>query len=449
MASISKIQTTKDGRRFWLIQVSMGKGQSLRKSRFYWPEGKNGFPVAESTATRERDRFAAEFERQCKAGEVLSRKEKAEQEAARQAELAKIKTVKQYAENVFLPAKDVTVTENTKANYRMYFNKHIFPAEVLNREEMAKQKAVIKFGDMLLTDVTPAMITKLLLDYQAAGHSHGSCIKLYNILNGLFEMAFLDDSVPLSPMLKVKRPAASKDASTKPETEKALTAQEADYLLSCIDSEYLEALEHHKAGFDKDRKKVYAALLWKVFIALSVDTGCRRGELCGLQWSDIDWKKKSITISRNLQYTAQKGVYVAMPKNGKTRAVDIGDDSAALLKLLQDEQSQHHLSPWVFSQEGTNEPIHPQSPTRFFKKFGERHNIPEFHPHLLRHSAASIAITHGADVVSVSQRLGHSDTAVTLRMYAHANEESIRKAGQTMRQAIKDARKGSKKPAAE
>ena len=433
MASISKIQTTKDGRRFWLIQVSMGKGQSLRKSRFYWPEGKNGYPVAETTAIRDRDRYAAEFERQCKAGEILSRKEKAEQEAARQAELAKIKTVKQYAESVFLPAKDVTVTENTKANYRMYFNKHIFPA----------------IGENLLTDVTAAMLTKLLLDYQAAGHSHGSCIKLYNILNGLFEMAFLDDSIPLSPMLKVKRPAASKDESTKPETEKALTAQEADYLLSCIDSEYLEAMEHHKAGFDKERKKVYAALLWKVYVALSVDTGCRRGELCGLQWSDIDWKTKTITVSRNLQYTAQKGVYVAMPKNGKARAVDIGEDSAALLKLLQDEQSQHHLSPWVFSQEGTNEPIHPQSPTRFFKKFGDRHNIPDFHPHLLRHSAASIAITHGADVVSVSQRLGHSDTAVTLRMYAHANEESIRKAGQTMRQAIKDARKDSKKPAAE
>ena len=431
MASISKLQTTKDGRRFWLIRVSMGKGKSHLKTRFYWPEGKNGYPVAESTAIRDRDRFAAEFERQCKAGEVLSRKEKAEQEAARKAELAKIKTVKQYAENVFLPAKDVTVTENTKANYRMYFNKHIFPA----------------IGESLLTDVTAAMLTKLLLDYQAAGHSHGSCIKLYNILNGLFEMAFLDDSIPLSPMLKVKRPAASKDASTKPETEKALTAQEADYLLSCIDSEYLEALEHHKAGFDKDRKKVYAALLWKVYIALSVDTGCRRGELCGLQWSDIDWKNKTITVSRNLQYTAQKGAYVAMPKNGKTRAVDIGDDSAALLKLLQDEQSQHHLSPWVFSQEGTNEPIHPQSPTRFFKKFGERHNIPDFHPHLLRHSAASIAITHGADVVSVSQRLGHSDTAVTLRMYAHANEESIRKAGQTMRQAIKDAKKAKEKPA--
>ena len=38
-------------------------------------------------------------------------------------------------------------------------------------------------------------------------------------------------------------------------------------------------------------------------------------------------------------------------------------------------------------------------------------------------------LTNGGDVVSVSERLGHSDTAVTLRMYAHANEESIRRAG--------------------
>ena len=41
------------------------------------------------------------------------------------------------------------------------------------------------------------------------------------------------------------------------------------------------------------------------------------------------------------------------------------------------------------------------------------------------------------DIVSVSERLGYSDTAVTLRMYAHANEESIRRAGQTVRDALK------------
>ncbi|MCD8087327.1 MAG: tyrosine-type recombinase/integrase, partial [Oscillospiraceae bacterium] len=83
------------------------------------------------------------------------------------------------------------------------------------------------------------------------------------------------------------------------------------------------------------------------------------------------------------------------------------------------------------------EPMNPQSPTRYFAKFGRKYGIDDFHPHKLRHTSASIAILHGADIVSVSSRLGHSDTAVTLRMYAHANEESIRRAGQIVRDALK------------
>ena len=83
--------------------------------------------------------------------------------------------------------------------------------------------------------------------------------------------------------------------------------------------------------------------------------------------------------------------------------------------------------------------MHPQSPTRYFQKFGKRYNVKDFHPHKLRHSSASIAITNGADVVSVSERLGHSDTAVTLRMYAHANEESVRRADQIGRDVLKQS----------
>lgn len=88
--------------------------------------------------------------------------------------------------------------------------------------------------------------------------------------------------------------------------------------------------------------------------------------------------------------------------------------------------------------------MHPDTPTRYFKRFGERYNINGFHPHKLRHTSASVAITNGADIVSVSRRLGHSDTAVTLRMYAHANDESIRRAGQAVRNAIKAAQSDGK-----
>ena len=57
----------------------------------------------------------------------------------------------------------------------------------------------------------------------------------------------------------------------------------------------------------------------------------------------------------------------------------------------------------------------------------------------LRHSFASVAITNGADIASVSEKLGHTDKAVTLRMYTHADQESIKRASQIFRDAVKQA----------
>ncbi|MFR1358740.1 MAG: site-specific integrase [Ruthenibacterium lactatiformans] len=160
-------------------------------------------------------------------------------------------------------------------------------------------------------------------------------------------------------------------------------------------------------------------------------------EACALEWSDIDWVKGTITVRRNAQYTPAAGIYVTSPKNGKPRTVDVGPNVLKLLKQLRIEQAEKAISRYVFTQDNSPDIMHPQSPTRYFKKFGQRYSIEDFHPYKLRHTSASIAITNGADVVSVSERLGHSDTAVTLRMYAHANEESIRRAGQIVRDALK------------
>ena len=399
MAS-TKLMETKDKKRFWQISVSRGYGKAPYKTRFYWPLTTDGHPVAKSTAERELRKAVAEFERQCSAGEVLTRAEEKEKAALEAAEAAKLKTVRQYADGVYMPTKEATFSENARASYRMFLDKHIFPV----------------LGDTLLTEVTPAMISKLLIDFQRKGYAHASAVKLYNILNGLFDMAFMDDSIPVNPLLKVKRPAPRKDESPKEESEKALTVKELSVVLSCVAQEPLK---------------------WQAYINLAADSGARRGELCGLQWTDIDWKSGTITIRRNLQYTAAKGVYETSPKNGKARSVDIGLETLALLRRLREEQAASCISQWVFTQDGIADPMFPQSPTKYFKIFGERYGVKDFHPHKLRHSSASIALTSGADVVSVSERLGHSDTAVTLRMYAHANEESIRRAGQTVRDALK------------
>lgn len=394
MASI-KLNETKDGRRFFQISVSRGYGKAPYKRRWYWPDG-----WSKRTAEREAAKQAAAFELACKNGEVLNRAQEREKAAQEAAEAAKLKTVRQYADGVFMPTKEATFSENARSSYRTFLDRHILPV----------------LGDVLLVEVSPAMIQKLLVDFQRAGYAHATTVKLYNILNGIFEMAFLDDSIPMNPMLKVKRPAPRKDEQPKEESEKAYTIQDLAYILSCAAQEPLQ---------------------WQTYISLAADTGLRRGECCGLQWSDIDFKAGAVTVRRNLQYTAAAGVYATSPKNGKVRVVDAGPDTLALLKQLREKQAQSCLSKWCFTQEGTAEPMHPQSPTRYFQKFGQRYGVKDFHPHKLRHSSASIAITSGADVVSVSERLGHSDTAVTLRMYAHANEESIRRAGQTVRDALK------------
>lgn len=394
MASI-KLNETKDGRRFFQICVSRGYGNAPYKTRWYWPDG-----WSKRTAEREAAKQAAAFELACKNGEVLNRAQEREKAAREAAEAAKLKTVRQYADGVFMPTKEATFSENARSSYRMFLDKHILPV----------------LGDVLLVEVSPAMISKLLIDFQRAGYAHATTVKLYNILNGIFEMAFLDDSIPMNPMLRVKRPAPRKDEQPKEESDKAYTVQELSYILSCAAQEPLQ---------------------WQTYISLAADTGLRRGERCGLQWSDIDFKAGAVTVRRNLQYTAAAGVYATSPKNGKVRVVDVGPDTLALLKQIREKQAQSCISKWCFTQEGTAEPMHPQSPTRYFQKFGQRYGVKDFHPHKLRHSSASIAITSGADVVSVSERLGHSDTAVTLRMYAHANEESIRRAGQTVRDALK------------
>ena len=112
-----------------------------------------------------------------------------------------------------------------------------------------------------------------------------------------------------------------------------------------------------------------------------------------------------------------------------------------LLRQWQWEQSQHAISPYVFTQENSADPMHPQSPERYLRKFSKHYGIEHLHPHKLRHTFASVAITNGADIASISEILGHCDKSVTLRMYTHADKESMKRAGNVFLSALKRKRR--------
>ena len=386
----------KAGQAFYEIRVSRGRDKSYLTRRWYVPEG-----WSQKAIDRELASVAAEFERQCNAGEAISRAEKREKAAQEAAEAARILTLKQYGERVFMPAKSVTMSENGRSSYQSCLDKKVYPI----------------LDDLKMPEITPAQITALLLDIQAAGKAHATVIKVYTVLHSLFKMAYMGDMIDRNPMDKVERPKPRK-GEVKAESPAAYTAEEVGKLFAALDAEPLK---------------------WRALVHLLIDTGIRRGECCALKWENIDFKSGEIAIAGNLCYTSEKGIYMDSPKNGRKRTVYAGDDTIALLRQLRTEQAGKAISAYVFTKEGSPAPMHPQSPTRYLKRLSNRCGLPDLHPHELRHTFASVAITNGADVASVSEALGHSDKAVTLRMYTHANAESVSKAAQIMREAVKKA----------
>ena len=81
-----------------------------------------------------------------------------------------------------------------------------------------------------------------------------------------------------------------------------------------------------------------APIKWKAMAYILIDTGCRRGELMGLQWSNVDLDKGIMMIKQALLYTKAKGVYVGPPKTSRPRAVCLAPETIAVLKKWKTEQ---------------------------------------------------------------------------------------------------------------
>lgn len=393
MPTIRKMQN-KSGT-FYEIAVSRGRKQSRVFTRWYVPDG-----WSQRAIDRELTKVAAEFERRVKDGEIVTHKEQQERDAKAAEAAAQILTVKQYGEQVFMPAKKVRLAENTRDSYQRLLDRWIYPA----------------IGSRKITEVTPEEIDSLLLALQSDGKAHASCVKCYAVLSGLFKRAYQKDVIFRNPMDKVDRPTPRKDEIIKEEPD-SCTVSEVRYIMECLDKEPLK---------------------WRAYIRLLIDTGCRRGEIAALKWNAVDFTNNQISIVSNACYTPGAGSYIDTPKSRRTRTIDVGADVMALLKEIQREQVKKGISQFVFPKRGQNsEPMFATSPTKYLATFSDRYGV-ELHPHKLRHTFASIGITNGADIASISENLGHSDKSVTLRMYTHADKESRKRASDIVRDSIKE-----------
>ena len=167
---------------------------------------------------------------------------------------------------------------------------------------------------------------------------------------------------------------------------------------------------------------------YKTMITLLIYTGIRRGELCGLEWKDIDFNNRTIKIVRTSQYIGNKTLITKEPKTKSgTRELVLSHTACKLLLEYKQWQNYNIIElgdQWndtdrLFTQ-WNGLPIYPDTVTYWFAKFIKKHDFPHVTLHSLRHTNASLMIAEGADVCTVSKRLGHANTSTTLNIYAHA-----------------------------
>ena len=155
-------------------------------------------------------------------------------------------------------------------------------------------------------------------------------------------------------------------------------------------------------------------------LLIALYSGIRIGELCALQWKDIDFKNNKLVISKTIQriYIKDKEkniskVIISTPKTiNANREIPINKDFVDILKQIRSNQENYILS-------NDYKYIEPRTYRKYFNKVLKQLKIKQFNFHSLRHTFATNCISLGCDYKTVSELLGHANVNITLNLYVH------------------------------
>ncbi len=272
----------------------------------------------------------------------------------------------------------------TKESYTFLINKHIVP----------------EFGSLQLDDLDYAKIKRWVIR-KSSKYSKDSLRLMIAVLRSMMQEAVNEGIIAINPVMKLGKFYRS-----------------ARKLKSKIDPLTLEEL-HQIEEKCRERFPEYYG-----FILCMARTGMRIGEVTGLQWQDIDLRNNYIVVRRNIPHHRQ---VETTKTEASQRKVDMSSELAAELIRLRNERKKQVLADgttfdaeeWIFRNE-SGTPVHYTNfLRRVWHKIQDLAKVRRRSPHDLRHSWASHMLAADADLAYVASQLGHSNPAITLRIYSH------------------------------
>lgn len=406
------------------VTVSAGydaSGRKLRQSATFKPDRltATGRAKAESVIEKEVQAFAAQFERDVKAGSVSGCG------SMRFSELVDC-YLEQYAAS--------ELEEGTADGYQATLEKRLLPAlgHIRIRDLAQKQLDLQTYFNHLS-----------LPDQDGKSLAPATVKRYMAVLSSVLSWAANMRLIPSNPMEYVRAPREGY-RELRP---KSFTIEELKRFMEALELPQTATYKAHKRtaqsgtvySVQEYRESRKLPEQFRLFFTLAAFSGCRRGELIALDWSDLDFDACTISISKSVSKTAH-GVIVKSTKTASgVRIINMPPSVMRQAKRWKLHQAEYRLrlgSAWkgqdnVFIQaEGAR--MYPDTVSAKFKDVLRNYNaqcrpgeeLPDIPLHGLRHTAASILINQHTDIAAVSKRLGHSRTSVTLDIYTHAIKEA-------------------------
>jgi integrase len=301
-------------------------------------------------------------------------------------------TLKSYYERYSQTYMETALRHSTRTNYESSFKVHILP----------------ELGGLRLEEITRDRVEEFAASLLKKGLAKDTIRLRLAALGVLFNHAIEKKVVSDNPAAKVSK--LYKQAKRVHEEIEPLTAEEV--------SLFVESVQKHSPEH------------YPLFLC-AMHTGLRSGELAGLQWGDVDFSGKFLTVRRNVVYSR-----VTRTKTSKNRRVDISDALLAELEALRRRRQEEWLAKgsneipeWVFSNREGGKIQIGNLKTRHFHKCLERAGLRRIRFHDLRHTFASLLIQNREPLAYVKEQMGHSSIRMTVDIYGHlvpgANRQAV------------------------
>lgn len=335
----------------------------------------------------------------------------------------------------FLDGEKITFQAFSDTWLSDYALQHLEPTTIDIYKKLLRVHIIPAIGNLKLARIQPSHLNRLYnvmlqerKDGKLGGYSPTTIKRVHALISSILNTAVKWNVVLENPCERVSPPKQTRDA----DSIQFFTLEQTGVFLAAVDA----ALA---AGRIRTQHKI--------FFHLALFCGLRRGELVALTWSDFDFNRCTVSITKSTGLVNGKPFTKAPKNKTSVRTVSVPESVMLLVRNYQREQYRLRLSlgsywkgsNYVFIQ-ADGKQMYSSTPYSVFKDVIHVHNqmasdaeqLPDIPLHGLRHTSATLLISQNVDIRTVSGRLGHAQTSTTMNIYSHQLQSMDEKAAGTL-----------------